>query len=598
MQRFEERKDPVSGERYLAVTERGAALKDDPILNKGTCFTREERERLGLLGLLPPAVQTQEEQESRAYENYVRAGDDVRRYLFLAGLQDRNETLFCRLVLDHLEEMVPVIYTPTVGKACEQYSHIYRRARGLYVSIEDRGRVAAMLRNAARDEPRVIVVTDNEAILGIGDQGVGGMPIAIGKLALYTAGAGIHPATCLPLDLDVGTDNPRLLSDALYLGVHRRRVRGEPYLALLDEVVDGIARGFPRALVQWEDFASRNAFEVLERYRRRVLSFNDDIQGTGAVVVAGIRTALAQVGRRLEDERVVFFGAGASGAGSASAVRAALRAAGVPVAELSGRVLCIDSKGLILADRPGLDGAKRAIAADPARVAGWPAGKRGEFQLGEVVRAFQPTVLVGVSGQPGAFDEALVGDLLRGCDRPIVLALSNPTSKCEVRPEDLIRWSNGAAVIGTGSPFAPVEHAGRSYTVGQGNNAFIFPGVGLGATAVGARWLPDDAFTAAARALFEFTTSSAGSSAVGAPIYPPITRLRQVSRAVAVAVGSALVDAGAAPSMSHAEVERRVAEGIWEPRYLPYRFASDSGEELAIGVEAPTAARGNRPEAR
>ncbi len=581
MKRCEERVDPATGERYLAVFERGAVLKDDPLLNKGTCFTRTERERLGLLGLLPPAVQTLDEQKSRAYGNYLTAADDVRRYLFLAGLQDRNETLFCRLVLDHLEEMVPVIYTPTVGKVCEQYSHIYRRARGLYVSIEDRGRIAELLHNAAGDEPRIIVITDNEAILGIGDQGVGGMPIAIGKLALYTVGAGIHPAHCLPLDLDVGTDNPARLDDALYLGVRQRRVRGEPYLALLDELVEAIARVFPRALVQWEDFASRNAFAILARYRRRILSFNDDIQGTGAVVVAGIHSALRQVGRRLEDERVVFFGAGASGAGSALAVRAAMRATGVAAVDLSRRVVCLDSRGLILADRPGLDSVKREIAGDPEFVAGWPRGEDGALHLADVVRAFRPTVLIGASGQPSAFGEAIVRDMLEGCPRPIVLALSNPTSKTEVRPADLIPWTDGAAVMGTGSPFAPVAHGGRTYTIGQGNNALIFPGLGLGATAVQARWLPDDAFTAAARALVEF---GAPRPAPGDPIYPSVRRLREVSRAVAVAVGVALVDAGAAPPISRAEVERRVAAGMWEPEYLPYRAAMPAMDEVEVGA--------------
>lgn len=586
MKRFEEQTDPTSGERYLSVSERGARLKDDPLLNKGTCFTQDERERLGLLGLLPPAVQTPQEQEARAYDNYVRAADDVRRYLFLAGLQDRNETLFCRLVLDHLEEMVPIIYTPTVGHACEQYSHIYRRARGLYVSLDDRGRVAEVLRDAEYDEPRVIVVTDNEAILGIGDQGVGGMPIAIGKLALYTVGAGIHPAQCLPLDLDVGTDNPARLGDPLYLGVRRRRVRGEPYFALLDELVDAIARVFPRALVQWEDFANRNAFDVLGRYRRRILSFNDDIQGTGAVVVAGIRSALRQVGRQLEDERVVFLGAGASGAGSALAVRASMRAAGVPATELSRRVLCLDSRGLILADRSGLDGAKREVAADPALVASWARGGQESFGLADVVRAFRPTVLVGASGQPGAFDEAIVRDLLHGCPRPIVLALSNPTSKSEVKPEDLIRWTNGAAVIGTGSPFAPVQHDGRTIAIGQGNNALIFPGVGLGATAVEAKWLPDEAFTAAAGALDEFGPSS---PAAGDPIYPSVLRLREVSRAVAIAVGCALVECGAAPRIARVEIERRIVASMWTPEYLPYRASEGASVGRDLTSSSSTA---------
>lgn len=569
MKPYEIRTDPTSGERYVAVFARGDQVKDDPLLNKGTCFTREERAELGLEGVFPPSVQTPSEQQARAYGNYRQAGDDVGRYLFLAALQDRNETLFCRLVLDHVEEMVPIIYTPTVGKACEQYSQIYRRARGLYVSIDDRGRVAQLLRNAVSEEPRVIVATDNEAILGIGDQGVGGMPIAIGKLALYTVGAGIHPAHCLPLDLDVGTDNQVRLDDPLYLGVRQRRVRGEAYFALLDELVDAIARAFPRALLQWEDLSNRNAFEVLERYRRKILSFNDDIQGTGAVVVAGIRSALVRVGRRLADERVVFFGAGASGAGSALAVRAAMREAGVPEAELSQRVVCLDSRGLILADRPGLEGHKRRVAADPALASGWSSRSDGVIDLADVVRGFRPTVLVGASGQPGTFTEPIVRELVRGCARPIVLALSNPDTSVEAHPADVVRWTHGAAVIGAGSPFAPVEYGDRTIHIGQGNNAFIFPGVGLGATAVNARWLPDSAFTAASRALFDMGAGAAAD----APIYPPIGRLRDVALAVGIAVARALVEAEAAPFLEPTEIERRVLDSMWEPEYLPYRAA-------------------------
>lgn len=570
MKRFEPRVDPETRQRYLAVYARGAAVKEDPLLNKGTCFTRDEREQLGLLGLLPASVQTPAEQLKRAYDNYLKAGDDVRKYLFLAALQDRNEHLFGRLILDHIEEMVPIIYTPTVGKACEQYSHIYRRARGLYVTPAERGRLVSVLQNGPCDDPGVIVITDNEAILGIGDQGVGGMPIAIGKLALYTAGAGMHPARCLPLDLDVGTDNPALLDDPIYLGARHRRLRGEPYFALLDELVDAIATVFPHALVQWEDFANRNAFLVLDRYRRRLLSFNDDIQGTGAVVVAGIRSGLLRVGRPLTEARVVFYGAGASGAGSALAVRAAMRAAGVPAADLSRRVLCLDSQGLIVGDRPGLEGAKRDLAADPALVATWRKGTDGTLRLADVVREFGPHVLVGVSGQPGAFTEAIIKDMLDSCPRPIVLALSNPTSKVEVTPGEVIRWTRGAAVVGTGSPFAPVEYDGQTFHIGQGNNVFIFPGVGLGATAVEARWLPDVAFSAAADALFQFT----GASLLpGDAIYPPLWKLREISHAVAIAVGRALVNEGAAPEMTDADIERRVAAGIWTPDYLPYRPA-------------------------
>ncbi|HLF06949.1 MAG TPA: oxaloacetate-decarboxylating malate dehydrogenase, partial [Thermoplasmata archaeon] len=360
--------DPRTGERSLVVAVRGEALKEDPVLNKGTCFTQEERDQFGLRGLLPPRVSTHAEQTMRAYGNYLQAGDDMHRYLFLASLQDRNETLFYQLLLAHLEEMTPIVYTPTVGKVCEQFSHIYRRPRGVYVSSQDRGQIIQLLRNAEVEDCRVIVATDNEAILGLGDLGIGGMAISIGKLALYTAGAGIHPGLCLPLDIDVGTDNQALLEDPLYLGIRQRRLRGEEYFSLLDELVDAVSKVFPKALIQWEDFANRNAFEILHRYRRRILSFDDDIQGTAAVVVAGIRSALHQVGRRLEEERIVFFGAGASGAGCALGTRAALRDAGVPESRLAERVLSLDSRGLILSDRRGLEGEKKLIAGDPAFV--------------------------------------------------------------------------------------------------------------------------------------------------------------------------------------------------------------------------------------
>jgi malate dehydrogenase (oxaloacetate-decarboxylating) len=580
MKQFEERTNPATGERYLEVFERGAALKDDSLLNKGTCFTAEERDSLGLAGLLPPAVHTLAEQSRRAYQNYLRATDDVGRYVFLMALQDRNETLFSRLLVDHLEEMVPIVYTPTVGTACESYSHIYRRARGVYLTPADRGRIVTLLRNAAVPDPRVIVLTDNEAILGIGDQGVGGMAIAIGKLALYSAAAGIHPSACLPIDLDVGTDNAKLLDDPLYLGVRQPRLRGEPYLALLDEVVDAIARVFPQVLVQWEDFASHNAFAVLERYRRRLLSFNDDIQGTGAVVTAGLRAAAQRAGRPFRDERVVFFGAGAAGAGCALAVRAALRENGVSAADASRRVLALDSKGLILADRPGLDDIKRQIAAPGDLAGGWTTGEGGVFRLADVVHAFRPTALVGLSGQPQSFTEPIVRDLLAGCARPTVLALSNPTSKMEATPGDLLRWTNGAAIVGTGSPFEPVTVGGRTFTIGQGNNVLIFPGVGLGATAVRARWLPDSAFSAAAGALVEL---NAASSAPDDPIFPPLHRIRDVARTVALSVARELVRSGAAPSILESELERRVTGMIWDPAYLPYQPSQrvDAGPQFS-----------------
>ena len=568
-QSYHARRDPQTGEHYLAVSRRGSALKDDPLLAKGTCFTLAERRAFGLTGLFPPAVSTPDEQATRAYANFQRIGDNVAKYLFLASLQDRNETLFYQLVCAHLEEMLPIIYTPTVGLICEQYSQNYRRPRGLYVSSEDRGHIVDVLRHAERDDVRIIVATDNEAILGIGDQGVGGMGIAVGKVALYTAGAGVHPALGLPLDIDVGTDNERLLNDPLYLGVRHRRLRGDAYFSLLDELVEAIKVVFPKALVQWEDFANEIAFQVMHRYANQLPSFDDDIQGTAAVVEAGIRTALDRCGRTLAEERLVFYGAGASGAGCAQQMRRALKASGCSDAEINRRVLCLDSKGLILADRPGIRGHKQDIAADPQVASGWTRSGDG-FSLSDVVSQFRPTILIGVSGQPGTFTEQIVTTMHAHVARPIVLTLSNPTSKVEATPEQLLRWTNGAAIVGTGCPFAPVVHDGVTHHIGQCNNAFVFPGIGLGAIVVGARVVPDEAFAAAAMAVYEYTGHDATP---GASLFPRIGALRAVSAKVAVAVGRALVECGAAPEMSTDEIDTRVAEATWEPRYLPYRPA-------------------------
>lgn len=563
---YRERTDARTGSVYWEVEKRGEELLEDPFLNKGTSFTAEERRELGLDGLLPPGIATEEEQRARVYENFRRSPDEVQRYLFLAGLQDRNETLFYRLLLDHIEEMMPIVYTPTVGKVCELYSHLYRRPRGIYVSTRDRGRVREALRTAGAGDVRVIVATDNEAILGLGDLGAGGMPIAVGKSVLYCAAAGFHPRHVLPVSLDVGTSNESLLQDPLYLGVRHERLRGDAYVSLLDEFVDAVRAEFPRALVQWEDFANRNAFQVLHRYQKKIPSFDDDVQGTGAVIVAGIRSGLRRAGRRLADERVVFYGAGASGAGCALAVRAAMAADGVPESELGRRVLCLDSRGLILSDRPGLEGEKRAIAADPAVAAEWSA-REGKIGLDEVVRRFRPGTLVGASGQPGAFTEPIVHAMASACPRPIILPISNPTSKSEAAPADVISWTNGAAIVGTGSPFPSVSWKGAAYEIGQGNNAFIFPGVGLGAVAVEARWLPDAAFAAASEALAAAAPSPPG------PIYPPLSRLREVSLSVAIAVARALVREGAAAAIPDEAIATRIQRLIWEPRYVPYRAA-------------------------
>lgn len=563
-----EKTDAETGERYVEVKERGTDILLDPILNKGTCFSLEERRALGLEGLLPPAVATEEEQETRAYGNYLRTGDEVHRYLFLAALHDRNETLFYRLLLDHIEEMLPIVYTPTVGKICEQFSHIYRRPRGVHVCTRDRGRIREVLARTPLPDCRIIVATDNEAILGIGDQGVGGMPIPVGKLALYTAAAGFHPSQCLPLDLDVGTENPILLRDPLYLGMRHPRWRGAEYLGLIDEVVEAVKELYPKAILQWEDFSNQNAFEVLDRYRRRIPSFNDDIQGTSAVVVAGVRTALREAGVPLAEARIVFHGAGASGAGCALAVRRALRAEGVPEQALGERVLSLDSRGLLISDRRGLEEPKRTLATDRALVNGWKVGDPERITLAEVVANFRPSVLIGASGQPGAFTEAIVRSMARHAPRPVVLPLSNPTSKSEATPTDILGWTNGAALVGTGSPFDPVRVGDVTFEIGQGNNALVFPGIGLGAAAAQATWLPDGAFDAAAAALHALTP---GGGARGASIYPSLRSLRETSLGVARAVASTLVRLGAAPSRSDAELDERIRAMVWDPVYRPYR---------------------------
>lgn len=560
--------EAATGPRVREVALRGRALKNAPLLNKGTAFSLEERRVFGLEGLLPPAVSTLEEQVARVYGNYRRAEGDVQRYLFLSSLQDRNETLFYRLLRDHIEEMAPVVYTPTVGKVCQTYSHIYRRPRGLFITPEHRGRIADILRHGPVGECRVIVVTDNEAILGLGDQGVGGMGIPIGKLALYTAGAGIHPATSLPIDLDPGTENEELLADPLYLGVRRRRLRGEEYLAFLDEFVEAVAEVFPGAVVQWEDFASENAFQILERYRDRLPSFNDDIQGTAAVVLAGILAALERAGRSLVEERAVFHGIGAAGGGCAGMLRRALELRGLTPEEAARRVLCLDSRGLVLADRPGLAGHKRELACPPEDIAGWElADPDRPPGLLDVVRNHHPTILVGMSGRPGVFDEEVVEAMHARCERPVILPLSNPTSQAEATPADLLRWTRGRAIVATGSPFPPVDHAGQTYAIGQANNVFVFPGVGLGAIAVRARRLPERAFLAAAEAV-RGAAPPAGDP--GAPLFPPLGELRRVSRRVASAVAHALVECEAAPFLESDEVERRLDALVWEPDYEEY----------------------------
>jgi malic enzyme len=536
--RYQPAIDAVTGEIYLPVAQRGRALLSQPLLNKGTAFSEEERDLLGIRGLLPNHVATLEEQVNRALDQFHDKETTLQQHIYLAGLQDRNETLFYRLVMDHLEEMVPIIYTPTVADACQHWSHIFRRARGVYVTPDDRGSIERLLRNTAMTEAAVVVVTDNERILGIGDQGAGGMGIPIGKLALYTAGAGIHPSLCLPVSLDVGTDNEMLHADPYYLGYSGPRLRGPEYWSLVDEFVEAVHKVFPAAILQWEDFANSTSFRHLEVYRDQIPSFNDDIQGTAAMVVGGLFAAMRLLEGSITDQRVVIAGAGSAGIGIARLIRTAMEEAGLSRQDAHRRILLTDSRGLIVAGRDGVDDRKAQFAASPTIVGEW-AGDRDTVDLETTVAGFRPSILIGVTGRPGTFTESMIGAMAATHERPIVMPLSNPTTFSEATPAEILAWSSGKALIGTGSPFPDVD--GR--IIGQANNVFVFPGVGLGAVVSRARQISDRMFLAASRALAAAVTDS--RLAAGG-LFPNITAVREVSLAVAHAVIEAAVDEGLA----------------------------------------------------
>jgi malate dehydrogenase (oxaloacetate-decarboxylating) len=555
--------DP-EGVPRLKVPYRGPQLLSQPMYNKSTAFTREERHAFALEGLLPDAVSTLEQQTRRAYGNIARKPDPLERYIGLAALQDRNETLFYRLLVDHLEEFLPIVYTPTVGRACQEFSHIFRRARGLWITPDDRGRVDRVLGDAPFADVRLIVVTDNESILGLGDQGAGGMAIPVGKLALYTAAAGIHPSRTLPISLDVGTDNATLLSDELYLGWRHPRLRGEPYDTLVEEFVEGVKRRFPGAVLQWEDFRKGTAFALLERYRRALPSFNDDIQGTAALAVAGVMAASRLTGIPWPRQRVVIFGAGAAGVGIARLMRDALERAGVQGEDLLRAIALIDVQGLVtegVAD----DDYRRGLRWPEALAARVGLGPESPRDLRAVVRALRPTALIGVSGAPGAFTEEIVREMARGVERPLVFPLSNPTSQSEATPADVAVWSEGRALVATGSPFAPVTYGGRTTRVAQGNNVFIFPGVGLGALLAEAREITEGMFAAAAERLAAEVREedlAAGS------LFPPIADLRRVTTRIAEAVVRQAREERVGRPLSDAQIPGAVAAAMWEPCYV------------------------------
>jgi malate dehydrogenase (oxaloacetate-decarboxylating) len=559
--------DPATDERYLPVEARGRQLLSEPLLNKGTAFTPEEREALGLRGLLPPQTSTIEQQLARVRTQWDAKPSPVEKHIFLAGLLNRNETLFHRFVLENLQEAVPIVYTPTVAEACRHWSRMHRHARGIYVTPGDRGQIARVLRGRGIDEAAVVVVTDNERILGIGDQGCGGMGIPIGKLALYTAGAGIHPALCVPVSLDVGTNNEELLKDPLYLGWREPRLRGDPYWSLVDEFVNAVKEVYPGALLQWEDFANVTSFRLMDTYRDQVLSFNDDIEGTAAMVVGGLMAAMRSIGSGLGGQVYAIYGGGSAGTGMYRQLVAEMTREGLTAEEAAGHIFVIDQQGLLVEGDPTLDERMRTLATRREVAAAWhvPGDRIG---LEQVIEHAHPTVLIGVCARPNQFTEAAIRAMASYCERPIVMPMSNPTANAEAVPADVIAWSSGRALVATGSPFGDVVHEGRRHRIGQANNAFIFPGVGLGAIVVKARKVTAGMFGASAQALAEMVdrqTLAEGS------LYPPMSAVRDVSRRVAVAVAEQAVAEGVADP--GADLEAAVAEAMWYPEYLPYRPA-------------------------
>jgi malate dehydrogenase (oxaloacetate-decarboxylating) len=543
---------------------RGMALLNCPALNKGTAFSDEERDRLGLHGLLPPHVETLEEQLVRAYEAYQQKTTDPERHIYLRALQDTNEVLFYRLLQEHIEEMMPMVYTPVVAHGCSRFSHIYRRPRGLFLSYPMRNRMVELLRNRPNREVDVIVVTDGERILGIGDQGAGGLGIPIGKLTLYTLVAGIHPERTLPVVLDVGTNNRSCLDDPEYLGWRHERIAGQEYFDFIEQFVRAVEEELPSACLQWEDFATPHARPILERYRDRLLTFNDDIQGTAAVVLGAVTGAVKAAGGKLRDQRIVFLGAGSAGIGVADYLRAAMVAEGLSDRDARDRFWFVDKDGLLHTERKNLTPDQEVYAQPPERWAGWEKPADGVFRLAEVVEHVKPTLLIGLSTVAGAFTEAIVRSMAAAVERPIIFPLSNPTDRAEATPADLIRWTDGRALVATGSPFDPVSFGGRTITISQCNNVLIFPAVGLGIVASGARRVTDGMMLAAARTVGEHSPALR-DPAEG--LLTPIRGIRALAEEVAIAVGAEAQKAGVASLTSLDELRRKVLASRWEPAY-------------------------------
>jgi len=535
----------------------GINLLRDPTLNKGTAFTEEERKALGLEGLLPPYVNSLETQVIRVMENFHKKPTDLEKYIYLMSLQDRNETLFYRVVIEKIEEMMPIVYTPTVGQACQEYGHILRRPRGIFISTKDRGRVVDVLRNWPNKDVRIIVVTDGERILGLGDLGANGMGIPVGKLCLYTACAGIHPRLCLPVTIDVGTNNEELLNDVLYVGLRQRRLRGGPYDDLVEEFIMAVQELYPSALIQFEDFATQNALRLLNKYRGQVCTFNDDIQGTGVVGLAGLYSALRITGGKLRDQKILFLGAGEAGIGIGGMVSSALVADGLSEKEARNRCWFVDSKGLVVKSRSDLAEYKLPYAHDYEYLKDFLSA----------VKSLKPTVIIGASGQPKAFTQSVLEAMAVCNQRPIVFAMSNPTSKAECTAEEAYRWTEGRVIFASGSPFAPVTFKGKTYVPGQANNAYAFPGIGLGIIACEAMSVTDEMFSVAARALANEVSEA---DLAQGRIYPARTKIREASAAIATAVAKVAYNQGIARKPKPDDLPTFIKSQMYEPKYRRY----------------------------
>lgn len=551
-------------ENEIITTLRGKEVLSNPFLNKGTAFTKEEREELGLDGLLPPQVLTLDEQVNRVYEQYSMRTTNLFKNGLLYDLYNRNVVLFYRLLKEHLAEMLPIIYTPTVGDAIQSYSHSYRRPGGLYLSIEDTEGIEKAFYNLGqpKDGIDLIVVTDSESILGIGDQGVGGINIAIGKLAVYTAAAGIDPSRVLPIVLDVGTNNQDLINDPFYIGNKFARVRGDRYDDFIDLFIQTARKFFPEVLLHWEDLGNVNARKILDKYGDKILTFNDDIQGTGAVTLAAVMSALEISGASMKDQRIVVFGPGAAGIGNADQISDAMVLEGMTREEAHDRFWAIDYRGLLTDETPDVLNFQKPYVRKGDEVKDWDKNEDGIISLMEVVQRVKPTILIGTSGQAGAFTEEIVKEMARHVERPIIMPMSNPTSLAEAVPENLIKWTDGRALIATGSPFANVEYNGVSYEIGQSNNAFVFPGLGLGAIVAKAEKISKGMFAAAAYAVARMSDTSTP----GASLLPPIEKLHEVSKYVAIEVANAAIHEGIARADIQ-DIEAAIEIAMWEPEY-------------------------------